>query len=343
MKKITLFFAFLTACYSYIVAQENINLNKFRQLKQEMATPNVYRTASGAPGHEYWQQKADYKIDIRLDDKNQRIYGEETITYFNQSPDVLKYLWLQLDQNMRALDSDTYKISSMGLQERVSFSQLKRLMPTFDGGFKLDYVRDTRGNDLPVAVNKTMMRVDLPKELKPGESFSFSVKWWYNINDRMKDGGRSGYEYFKEEDNYLYTIAQFYPRMAVYNEVEGWQHKQFLGGGEFSLPFGDFEVSLTVPADHIVGATGELQNPKEVLSAEQIKLFEKAKNETKNPVIIVSQEKAEKAEKSRSTEEKTWRFKAHNVRDFAFASSRKFIWDAMAVKFGDRTVMSMSY
>nr|WP_319266419.1 M1 family metallopeptidase [uncultured Draconibacterium sp.] len=343
MKKLALFITFFVSACAVSLAQENINLNKFRQLKQELATPNVYRTASGAPGHEYWQQKADYKMNIRLDDKTQRIYGEETITYHNQSPDILKYLWLQLDQNMRAPDSDTYKTMTSGLNQRVSFGQLKRMMYDFDGGFKLDYVQDADGNDLPATVNKTMMRVDLPETLQPGESFTFKVKWWYNINDRLTDGGRSGYEYFKNEDNYIYTIAQFYPRMAVYNEVEGWQHKQFLGTGEFTLPFGDFEVSLTVPADHVVGATGVLQNTTEVLTKEQMDRFEKAKADTEDPVFIVSQEDAEKAEKGKVKEEKTWVFKAENVRDFAFASSRKFIWDAMAVKFGDRTVMAMSY
>ncbi|WP_297093585.1 M1 family metallopeptidase [uncultured Draconibacterium sp.] len=343
MKKLALFITFFVSACAVSLAQENINLNKFRQLKQELATPNVYRTASGAPGHEYWQQKADYKMSIRLDDETQRIYGEETITYHNQSPDILKYLWLQLDQNMRAKDSDTYKTMTSGLNQRVSFGQLKRMMYDFDGGFKLDYVQDADGNDLPATINKTMMRVDLPETLKPGESFTFKVKWWYNINDRLTDGGRSGYEYFKDEDNYIYTIAQFYPRMAVYNEVEGWQHKQFLGTGEFTLPFGDFEVSLTVPADHVVGATGVLQNTDEVLTKEQMDRFEKAKADTEDPVFIVSQEDAEKAEKGKVKEEKTWVFKAENVRDFAFASSRKFIWDAMAVKFGDRTVMAMSY
>ncbi|MDX8339858.1 M1 family metallopeptidase [Draconibacterium sp. IB214405] len=343
MKKLALFITFFVSTCAVSWAQENINLNKFRQLKPELATPNVYRTASGAPGHEYWQQKADYKMDIRLDDETQRIYGEEVITYHNQSPDVLKYLWLQLDQNMRAKDSDTYKTMTSGLNDRVSFGQLKRMMYDFDGGFKLDYVQDANGKDLPATINKTMMRVDLPKVLKPGESFTFKVKWWYNINDRLTDGGRSGYEYFKDEDNYIYTIAQFYPRMAVYNEVEGWQHKQFLGTGEFTLPFGDFEVKLTVPADHVVGATGVLQNTKEVLTKEQIDRFEKAKADTEDPVFIVTQEDAEKAEKGKVKEEKTWVFKAENVRDFAFASSRKFIWDAMAVKFGDRTVMAMSY
>ncbi len=343
MKRKSLLFIFLAGVSLCLSAQENTNLSKFRQLKQEFATPNVYRTASGAPGHEYWQQKADYKIDIKLDDKNQRIYGFETITYFNQSPDILTYIWLQLDQNMRAKGSDTQKTMTSAMQDQVTFSQLDRLKYNFDGGFKLDYVKDTDGNDLPATVNKTMMRIDLPKPLKPGETFSFSVKWWYNINDRIKLGGRSGYEYFEDGDNYLYTIAQFYPRMAVYNEVEGWQHKQFLGSGEFTLPFGDFEVSLTVPADHVVGATGQLQNANEVLTQAQIKRFAEAKNNTRNPVIIISQDDAEKAEKGKSNKEKTWIFKADNVRDFAFASSRKFIWDAMGVKFGDRTVLAMSY
>ncbi len=342
MKKLsTLLAIFLVAVFA-ANAQENTNTNKFKQLKQELATPNVYRTASGAPGHEYWQQKANYKIAIILDDAKQQIHGQETITYENKSPDVLNYLWLQMDQNMRAKTSDTYKTQTSKLSERVTFSQLKRMNHQFDGGFKLEEVKDENGNDLHFTVNKTMMRIDLPKQLEPGSSFTFSIKWWYNINDRMKDGGRSGYEYFEDEDNYLYTIAQFYPRMAVYNDVEGWQNKQFLGTGEFTLPFGDFEVSLTVPSDHIVGATGVLQNATDVLTKKQRDLFEKAKN-ADSPVFIVSQDEAEKAEKNKATDTKTWIFKAENVRDFAFASSRKFIWDAMGVKFGDRTVMAMSY
>lgn len=325
-----------------VFGQQNYNYNKFRQLKQELATPNVYRTASGAPGHEYWQQKADYKMNIKLDEENRRIYGEETITYHNQSPDPLNYLWLQLDQNIRAKTSDSYKISNFELSEQVSFSQLKRLQNDFDGGFKLEHVKDSKGNDLKATVNKTMMRIDLPAVLESGESFTFSVKWWYNINNMKIDRGRSGYEYFEDDDNCIFTIAQFYPRMAVYNEVEGWQNKQFLGSGEFTLPFGDFEVAITVPADHILGATGELQNPKQVLTSKQIELLEQAKD-SDNPVIIVSQDEAEKAEKKKSDEEKTWIFKAENVRDFAFASSRKHIWDAMGVKLGGRTIMAMSY
>ncbi len=332
---------FLTANYTY--SQENTNKNKFRQLKEELATPNVYRTASGAPGHEYWQQKADYKMDIKLDDKQQRIYGEETVTYYNQSPDALDYVWMQLDQNIRAKDSDTKTTSTSKLSDRMSTNQLERLIKNdFDGGFKLDYVKDEKGNPLHYAINKTMMRVDLPEPLLPGETLQFSIKWWYNINNMKEDHGRSGYEHFEEDGNNIYTIAQFYPRMAVYNDVDGWQHRQFLGTGEFTLPFGDFEVRITSPADHVVGATGILQNPDEVLTPNQQDLLKKAEKATK-PVIIVSQKEAEKAEKENSKKEKTWVFKAQNVRDFAFASSRKFIWDAMGVKFGDRTVMAMSY
>lgn len=318
------------------------NKSKFHQLKEEFATPNVYRTASGAPGHLYWQQKADYKISIRLDDQDQRIYGEETITYYNQSPDELTYLWVQLDQNMRAKDSDSYSGQSSEIRNQMSLESLSRLVPDFDGGFKLEKVSDAKDVPLAYIVNKTMMRIDLPKPLKPNTNFSFKIKWWYNINDHVKMGGRSGYEYFPEDNNYLYIIAQFFPRMAVYNEVEGWQNKQFLGRGEFTLPFGNYEVRITVPADHIVGATGILQNQNEVLTAKQLTRFKQASG-SDVPVLIVSQSEAELAEKQKSTQEKTWVFQAENVRDFAFATSRKFIWDAQAVNFGERKVMAMSF
>lgn len=340
MKKAHLFIAIAVFAAANLFAQKNSN--KFHQLKEEFATPNVYRTASGAPGHEYWQQKANYDIAIRLDDENQKIAGEETITYFNQSPDELSYLWVQLDQNMRAKDSDRYKISTSEMRDQMSLSALARLEPDFDGGFKLDHVVDSKGMPLKYTVNGTMMRIDLPKPLKPNTNISFKIKWWYNINDHINMGGRSGYEYFADEDNYLYIIAQFYPRMAVYNEVEGWQNKQFLGRGEFTVPFGDFKVSITVPADHIVGATGVLQNQNEVLNANQRARFKEA-SQSDMPVLIVNQAEAEAAEKNKSNKEKTWLFKAENVRDFAFASSRKFIWDAQAVKFGERTVMAMSF
>jgi len=324
-------------------AQDNTNQNKFRQLGQELPTPNVYRNAAGAPGHAYWQQQADYVMSIRLDDEKQRIYGEETITYHNNAPDPLDYLWVQLDQNMRAKDSDTYKTKPSEVDDRMTLRSLDQLTPTFDGGFKLDYVKDLNGKELPVKVVKTMMRIDLPAPLQPGEQFAFKIKWWYNINDRMKIGGRSGYEYFSEDDNYLYTIAQFFPRMCVYNDVEGWQNKQFLGRGEFTLPFGDYEVALTVPEDHLVAATGVLQNPEAVLSKEQQRRLEQARAERNDPVIIVTEAEARVNERTKASKEKTWTFKAENVRDFAFASSRKFIWDAMGVEQSDGSVvMAMS-
>ena len=317
--------------------------DKFKQLKEELPGPNPYRTASGAPGVDYYQQQADYVIELELDDENQKITGKETITYHNNSKEELTYLWIQLDQNMRAQDSDSKKINQSSISKNgMSFGMMKRMHNNFEGGFNLTEVKTSNGKDLDYFVNKTMMRVDLPTALKPGTKMSFSIKWWYNINNRMEIGGRSGYEYFEEDSNYLYTIAQFYPRMAVYNEIEGWQNKQFLGAGEFALTFGNYKVSITAPADHIIGATGSLQNASSVLSSEQRKRFEQAKS-SNTPVMIVNQEEAEEAEKKRSSKTKTWTFYAENVRDFAFASSRKFIWDAMGVKVGNNTVMAMSY
>ena len=321
--------------------QNAIDQNKFRQLDQDLPTPNVYRTASGAPGHQYWQNTADYTMDIRLDDENQRIYGTEEITYNNASPDVLEYLWVQLDQNMRSPESMTYEIQQGNLKDGVGLNEYFNMFHTFPGGFNIDHVKDASGADYSVKVNHTMMRVDLAKPLKAGESVKVNIKWWYNINDRMEIGGRSGYEYFKEEDNYLYTIAQFFPRMAVYSDVTGWQNKQFLGRGEFTLPFGDYDVKLTVPSDMVVGATGEIQNTDEVLTAAQKARLEKAKT-SDTPVIIVTQEEAIANEKSRATDTKMWHFKAENVRDYGWCASRKFIWDAQGVQFSDRTVMAMS-
>ena len=321
---------------------ENINKNLFRQLKQELATPNVYRTAAGAPGHKYYQNRADYKMEITLEDQSQKLMGEETITYKNLSPDNLEYLWLQLDQNRRSRTSDSPKISTNSF-EGMSFWSLERMHNDFDGGFKIEKVTDAKGQGLDYTINKTMMRVDLKTPLKSGASITFKVKWWYNINNRDEVGGRSGYEYFEKDKNYLYTIAQFFPRMCVYNDVEGWQNKQFLGAGEFTLPFGDYEVALTVPVDHVVASTGELTNSKEVLTSEQLKRLEAAKKSEVNPVFIVTEEEAKAAEKLVQKATKTWKFSAKNVRDFAFASSRKFIWDAMIVKQENKNVLAMSF
>ena len=292
--------------------------DKFRQLEELLPTPNSYRTASGAPGHEYWQQQADYKMKLELNDEKQQIFGEETITYTNNSPDALTYLWLQLDQNNFEKDGIAAKANQTKIDEKMTAGQLAVIDPQTDYGFKVDWVKDAMDKSLPYTIVETMMRVDLPKPLKKGEKFSFKVKWMFNIVDRLKTNARSGWEYFSEDNNYLYCIAQHYPRMCVYSDVTGWQHKQFLGAGEFTLVFGNYEAALTVPADHIVGATGVLQNPTQVLTAAQAERFNKSKTTYDNPVIIVTEAEAREAEKTKSTAKKTWVFKADNVRDVAF-------------------------
>ncbi|GGG41424.1 M1 family metallopeptidase [Bizionia arctica] len=320
------------------------NTNKFKQLYDEFSTPNMFRTASGAPGPAYYQQQADYKMDLILDDEKATISGFETITYHNNSPDPLNYLWVQLDQNMRALGSQTPLIEGGGVAEAQQAGAFTAAYMTegFDGGFKIQAVKEVNGTDLPHMINQTMMRVDLPKVLKPGEVFSFTIKWWYNINDYVNLGGRSGYEYFPEDGNRNYIIAQFFPRMAVYSDVEGWQNSQFWGRDEFALPFGNYDVNITVPADHIMEATGELVNRKEIFSKEMMKRYELAKKSYDKPVVIVTQEEAELAEKGHAKGTKTWKFHAENVRDFGFATSRKYIWDMMAVKIGDKDAMAVS-
>ena len=316
--------------------------SKFAQLDQLLPTPNEYRNASGGPGHAYYQQKADYKIALSIDDKTQKLTGVETITYTNNSPDYLEFLWLQLDQNIYNQDSESKLIEVEKMEDFKSIGDVKKRLFYYDGGFKIDAITTTSGQKMSYAINKTMLRINLSKPLAPHTSVSFTVKWWYNINDRMAVGGRSGYEYFDKDKNYLYTVAQFFPRMCVYSDVEGWQNKQFLGKGEFALPFGDYEVSITVPADHIVGATGELQNPSNVLTSEERNRFEKAKK-SDSPIIIITQKEAEEKEKNPVSKQKTWMFKATNVRDFAFASSRKFIWDAQKVSVNGKDILAMSY
>ena len=316
---------------------------KFEQLGTSLPTPNTYRTASGAPGKDYWQQRADYKIELTLDDVKQEIEGTEAITYFNQSPDPLDYLWLQLDQNFRAQDSETPLVTEYFMKDSVSAKELFTIQNNFDGGFRIDKVLDEAGQPLAYFINKTMMRINLEQPLLPGAQMTFQVDWHYKINDRMSLGGRSGYEYFPKDDNYSYTIAQFYPRMAVYDDVEGWQNKQFLGRGEFALSFGNFEVAMTVPEDFIVGATGTLQNPKDVLTSKEQLRFEKAKQSFEDPVIIVTQEEAIQKEAHKKRGKATWTFKADSVRDFAFAASRKYIWDAMAVDLNGKKSLAMSY
>ncbi|MCM4164178.1 aminopeptidase [Arenibacter sp. A80] len=347
------FASLLFLCAAVTVAQEEVknerepghlNQSKFKQLYEEFATPNTYRSASGAPGPDYYQQQADYKMDIELDDKNARIYGSETITYTNNSPDDLSFLWVQLDQNVRSKTSKSPLRDDEGVPvaEPVASFANKYMTAPFDGGFNIEYVRDANGKALPYTINQTMMRIDLPEVLKSKGQVSFSIKWWYNIPDHTVNRARSGYEYFPKDGNRAYVIAQFFPRMAVYSDIEGWQNHQFWGSGEFALPFGNYEVNITVPADHILDGTGELQNMKEVFSKEMLSRYEKAKKSYDKPVIIVSQAEAEEAEKGFSDKKKTWKLKAENVRDFGFASSRKFIYDMQAVKIGNRDVMAIS-
>ena len=320
------------------------NQNKFRQLKDVLATPNSQRTASGAPGINYSQQKVDYVMSIILDDDKQKITGNETITYQNNSDDTLKYLWVQLDQNVRAKDSKTPDITpSSKIPEKLNKRWYNAMFSEpFDGGFNIMSVKNIDGSDLSHTINQTMMRINLEKPLASGERFEFKISWWYNINNHRVNRGRSGYEHFPEDGNNNYVIAQFYPRLCVYDNVEGWQNDQFWGRSEFALEFGDFTVDITVPSDHIMQATGVLKNEKEVLTKKQQKRLQEAKNTYDKPVLIHTQEEAISAEKKRSQKTKTWKYYAENVRDYAFATSRKFIWDGMAVDINGRSVMAYS-
>jgi hypothetical protein len=350
MKKIGLlilsmvFLTIATFGQDAITKEGHTNQNKFKQLKELLPTPNSQRTASGAPGLKYTQQKVDYTMDIVLDDENTQIYGNETITYHNNSDDTLSYLWVQLDQNMRAADSKTPDIQSSSIPNTTSKNRFNKayIDAPFDGGFKIESVLNMNDSNLSHTVNQTMMRINLETPLTAGEKFQFKIKWWYNINNHRTDGGRSGYEHFPKDGNNNYVIAQFYPRLCVYDNVEGWQNDQFWGRSEFALEFGDFTVNITTPEDHMLGATGVLTNETEVLTPKELKRLEKAKTTFDNPVLIRTQEEAEKIEKSKSKKTKTWKFYAENVRDYAFATSRKFIWDAMAVAINGKTIMAYS-
>ena len=350
IKKIKLFSFFFILTSSFLTSQEvkvpigHKNNNKFKQLYEEFSTPNRYRTASGSPGKDYYQQKVDYTMDIILDDENSKLYGNENINYKNNSPDELSYLWIQLDQNIRAEYNMEDMKTSSGVPEMSSIDSFVEEFTSekFIGGFNIEKVLDENGRPLRFTINKTMMRVDLPNPIKSGQVFNFSIKWWYKINDHVPARDRSGYEYFSEDDNRAYVIAQFFPRLAVYNDVEGWQNYQFWGNGEFALNFGNYDVKITVPDDHIMEATGQLQNPKDVLSKSELQKYKKAANSFDKPIVIISEEEVREKEKKKSKGKSTWHFVAKNVRDFAFASSRKFIWDMMAVKIGGKNIIASS-
>ncbi len=319
---------------------------KFDAIDRLLVPPSPYRTASGAPGADYWQQRADYVIEAEIDEDNNTLTGEETIVYYNNSPDELKLLWVQLEQNVNKKGNEDFGDLLGGVRDSITSLNMQYLVRPVDfpAGTEIQSVKDNTGNDLSYIVNNTQMRIDLPKPLKSGQKFTFSIVWKNFITDRGKFLlSREGYEYFPKDDNKVFLLGHWFPRMAVYNDTEGWQNKQFRRLGEFALEFGTYQVSITVPEDHIVAGTGELLNPEEVLTTNQISRLEEARSTFNKPLMIVTPEEALKNEKSKKTKTKTWRFAAVNVRDVAFASSRKFIWDAQAVKLPTNTVMAMSF
>jgi hypothetical protein len=307
--------------------------DKFRQLDVDLPTPNTYRTASGAPGEAYWQQQGDYVINASLDEARKRITATGTITYRNNSPHPLNYVWLQLDQNIFKENSAS-RMTQTAASDTVSIGALRQMqsLSTTPHGYDIQSVTDGSNNPLRFTINDTMMRVDLARPLAPKQTATMKLAWAYNITDHGLFGGRTGYEYFRDSDTYQFFVAHWFPRLAAYTDYTGWQHKQFLGSGEFTLEFGNYDVSITVPADHILSATGVLQNPNDVLSAEQRSRLAQARREYSKPIYIVTPEEALANEKEGTTATRTWRWKAENVRDFAWSSSRKYIWDAMAVK-----------
>ncbi len=316
----------------------------FRQLEDQLPTPNSYRTASGAPGVDYWQQRADYDISVELDDENQRIVGTERITYYNHSPDALRYLWLQLDANLFSSDSDGLGIQNAPSLDGLSFKAIRGILHRegFDSALSIGRVELTNGQPLEHTIVKTMMRIDLPAALTPGASIEFEIDWSYSLIDAKLVRARSGFEFFPEDGNFIYEVAQWFPRMAAYTDDRGWHHKQFLGSGEFTVEFGDYLVRITAPEDHIVAATGTLQNGSEILSDVQRSRLEQAVD-AEQPLFIVTPAEAKENESSVASGKKTWVYRAQNVRDFAFASSRKFIWDAQGYDINGKTGLAMSY
>ncbi|HYC84311.1 MAG TPA: M1 family metallopeptidase, partial [Chryseosolibacter sp.] len=337
----------LTLAAATVLAQEKKPWQgKFEQLDQLLPTPNEYRSASGAPGGRYWQQRADYAIDAEIDESRNILTGKETITYYNNSPESLRFLWLQLDQNINKKGNEDFGDIFGGMKDSLTALNMQYLTRPieFEAGYTIKSVADKAGKNLSATVNNTMMRVDLPTPVKPGEVYTFTVEWSYPITNRaLFLLSREGYEHFPEDNNNVYLIAHWFPRMCAFDDYEGWQNKQFQRLGEFALEFGNYKVNLTVPADHIVASTGTLLNGKEVLSATELSRFEKAKTSFDKPLFIVTEEEARAKEKTKSTSKKTWRFQADNVRDFAMASSRKFIWDAQAVKLPTNMVLAMSF
>ena len=349
MKKILSLLLMIMSVTLYSYAQDIKNNpgsnhgNRFEQLGTILPTPNEYRTASGAPGPKYWQQRCDYDIVCELDEPNRKLNGKETLTYFNNSPDVLTYLWLQLDENQHSSKNNSGYQGSSTMSKSVNEQDIDRMSGKKEKeyGDNIIKVTNAAGVALKYTINKTMMRVELPQALKPGQQFIFKIEWNYNIIERTKYGGRGGFEYFAEDGNDLYTMTQWYPRLCVYSDFQGWQNHQFVGSGEFALTFGNFKVAMTVPADHVVMSTGQCQNYPQVLTPAQLARWQTAQN-AKDVTEIVTLDEAKAREKQKSTQKKTWIFKADMVRDFAWGSSRKFVWDAMPAYVEGKKVMCMS-
>jgi hypothetical protein len=348
MKKIV--FVLYVSLVSMVAHAQNImnnptsnHGNKFEQLGTILPTPNEYRTASGAPGPKYWQQRADYVIKAELDEAKLLLKGTETITYYNNAPDILTYIWLQLDENQHSTVNNANYQDATTLENAIATNQLDKLAAAkSDNGYghKIAKLTDATGKPLKYIINKTMMRIDLPAPLKPGQKFVFNVAWSYKVADRMTFAGRGGYEML-DDGNHLFTMAQWFPRLCVYSDFQGWQNQQFSGRGEFALTFGNYDVTLTVPSDHIVLSTGVCQNYSQVLSPAQLTRWNQAQT-AKEPVEIATLEEANKRTEGKATTTKTWMYKAENVRDFAWTSSRRYIWDAMPVYIEGKKVMCMS-
>jgi aminopeptidase N len=323
----------------------------FRQLEgEDWPTPTDYRNAAGAPGYRYWQQKVDYDIRARLDESAKTVDGQARITYRNHSPDPLPYLWLLLDQNNYKRDS-LAELTRTVSGDDIALNEVRRAkrFQEWEGGFAIRAVRDASGRALTFSVVDSLMRIELPQPVAAnGGTTEFEIEWSFPMVENKVIGGRSGYECFTakgEDGNCIFQGAQWFPRLAVYSDYEGWHNKAFLGSGEFTLEFGDYTLALTVPADHVVASTGELQNSERVLNAAQRERLRRARD-AREPVYVVTPEEALAAEKTKVGGEKTWVFKADNVRDFAWSSSRKFVWDALGVRQNSSEqplVMAMSF
>ena len=343
MKIFTLFLG-MTIC-ALVAHPIEFHQDPFRQLEEAWPAPSEVRLASGAPGPKYWQQLADYDLKIELNEKKHLLTGSGRVSYHNKSPHTLNYLWVSLDRNRLNAASAGHQTAEAPTLPDISMSRFNMLMveEKLEGGFKIDSLVTDQGGELKHRIVDTMMRIDLAQPLKPGKSFSFRIAWHYTLNDHQDARSRSAFEKFKD-GNKVFEIAQWFPRMAAYNDVRGWQNKQFLGRGEFALEFGDYKVAITVPDDHVVSATGELRNAKQCLKPEWQKRLKKAEK-AKNPVMIITSEEAEKNGKSRPKGTKTWVFEAENVRDFAWATSRKFAWDAKLHQLNGKgkKIWAMSY